>query len=41
MQDYFDYINGKDASIEAEDREIASIRNKKFNYEQNYYNYNN
>lgn len=30
MQDYYDYINGKDAQINAEDAEIASIRNKKF-----------
>lgn len=30
MQDYFDYKNGKDAEINANDKEIASIRNKKF-----------
>ncbi|MFR4995791.1 MAG: glycosyltransferase family 2 protein [Clostridium paraputrificum] len=30
MQDYFDYINGKNAEINAEDKEIKSIRNKKF-----------
>lgn len=32
MQDYFDYVNGKDANIEAEDKEIAAIRNKKFGF---------
>lgn len=30
MQDYFEYINGKDASIDSEDKKIATIRNKKF-----------
>mgnify|MGYP004487454829 FL=1 len=30
MQDYFDFINGKEASIDAEDREIGKVRNKKF-----------
>ena len=30
MQDYFDYINGKDANIHAEDKEIEKIRSKKF-----------
>ena len=30
MQDYFDYINGKDANIDAEDKEIGKVRNKKF-----------
>lgn len=30
MQDYFDYVNGKCASISAQDKEIESVRNKKF-----------
>lgn len=30
MQDYFDYINGKDANIDAEDKEIGKVRYKKF-----------
>ena len=30
MQDYFDYLNGKDANIDAEDKEIGKVRNKKF-----------
>lgn len=30
MQDYFDFINGKDSNINAEDKEISAIRNKKF-----------
>lgn len=30
MQDYFDYINGKEASINAKDKEIGKVRNKKF-----------
>jgi glycosyltransferase involved in cell wall biosynthesis len=30
MQDYFEYINGKEANIDAEDKEIGKIRNKKF-----------
>ncbi len=30
MQDYFDFINGKKASINANDKEINKIRNKKF-----------
>jgi len=30
MQDYFEYIQGKNAQINANDREIANIRNKKF-----------
>ena len=30
MQDYFDYINGKDASIDVEDEKIGKVRNKKF-----------
>ena len=30
MQDYFDFINGKDAGIDAEDKEIGKVRNKKF-----------
>lgn len=32
MQDYFEYINGKNASINAEDKEIGRIRNKKFGF---------
>ena len=32
MQDYFDYINGKNASFNAHDKEIAQIRNKKFGF---------
>lgn len=30
MQDYFEFVNGKKASINANDKEINSIRNKKF-----------
>ena len=30
MQDYFEFINGKEASINANDKEINNIRNKKF-----------
>lgn len=30
MQDYFEFINGKEASINANDKEINAIRNKKF-----------
>lgn len=30
MQDYFEFINGKEASINANDEEIDKIRNKKF-----------
>lgn len=30
MQDYFEFINGKEASINANDKEINKIRNKKF-----------
>lgn len=30
MQDYFEFINGKKASINANDKEIDKIRNKKF-----------
>lgn len=30
MQDYFDYIKGKESSINANDKEIGRIRNKKF-----------
>ena len=30
MQDYFDFINGKNANIEGDDNDINSIRNKKF-----------
>lgn len=30
MQDYFDFVNGKDAVIDAEDKEITKTRNKKF-----------
>lgn len=30
MQDYFDYINGKRANIDAEDKKIGKVRNKKF-----------
>lgn len=30
MQDYFDYINGKDANIDSEDKEIGKVRSKKF-----------
>lgn len=30
MQDYFDYVNGKNANIKAADKEISDIRNKKF-----------
>lgn len=30
MQDYFEYINGKNSSINANDKEISDIRNKKF-----------
>lgn len=30
MQDYFEFINGKEASINAHDKEINNIRNKKF-----------
>lgn len=30
MQDYFDYINGKQSNINAADKEISDIRNKKF-----------
>lgn len=32
MQDYFDYISGKEASIKAEDKEIGRVRNKKFGF---------
>lgn len=30
VQDYFDYINGKEETINAQDKEINAIRNKKF-----------
>lgn len=30
MQDYFEFINGKNSSINANDKEISNIRNKKF-----------
>lgn len=30
MQDYFDYMNGKNAHINAKDTEISKVRNKKF-----------
>lgn len=30
MQDYFEYIQGKDAQIDANDKEITNIRKKKF-----------
>lgn len=30
MQDYYDYINGKSAQINAEDKTISAVRNKKF-----------
>lgn len=30
MQDYFDFVNGKDVQIVAKDKEIGKVRNKKF-----------
>ena len=30
MQDYFDFINGKDAAVDANDKKIVALRKKKF-----------